>query len=415
MRALHILAFAMSCAIFVGTARAQSAGGMGGATTPIRYTPVAFPQSIQLSDFTSVTVRLASYDANGHALTYRIADGPSLGSLNSFDAVMGTVEYTPPSGFSTTDSFSFLVSDGVLSSDTAAITIVAPQPTAGLSTSSLNLGSELSGVIKPGQVVTLNNNSVAILAISGIALSGANAGDFPLGGATTCPSAGLIQANQTCAIVIGFQPSGAGTRSAILTIVDNAPSSPQQVALSGVGTDYSVSSATGASTSASVNRGQTASYNLEINSIDAFAGPVDLSCTGAPVTVTCSPNVASISVNGTSAAFTISATTQSNSSQPTERVGQRPMFPNFVVMLSCETSVFVFSALLLLNKRRKPVFGLVLFAMALAFVLAGCSSGQKASQPALGSSGTATGSYPLTVNAMSLGQVRTLQLTLNVD
>jgi outer membrane protein assembly factor BamB len=52
---------------------------------------------------------------------------------------------------------------------------------------------------------------------------------------STCPSGGLAH-GLTCTIAIRFTPSALGARSATLSVNDNTPTSPQQVALSGTGT-----------------------------------------------------------------------------------------------------------------------------------------------------------------------------------
>jgi hypothetical protein len=59
--------------------------------------------------------------------------------------------------------------------------------------------------------------------------------EFAATGATTCPTGGLAPLG-SCTIAIGFTPNALGAHSATLSIVDNTPTSPQSVALSGTGT-----------------------------------------------------------------------------------------------------------------------------------------------------------------------------------
>lgn len=63
-------------------------------------------------------------------------------------------------------------------------------------------------------------------------------------------------------------------------------------------------------TSATITAGQTAIYNLALQSIDGFAGPVTLTCTGAPAGATCSviPTPVALAANAT-APFQVQVTT----------------------------------------------------------------------------------------------------------
>ncbi|MGH9433983.1 MAG: SBBP repeat-containing protein, partial [Terriglobia bacterium] len=84
------------------------------------------------------------------------------------------------------------------------------------------------------QTVTLTNGGVLPLSITGITLTGLNAGDFTQ--ANSCPlSPNTLGPNDYCAITVVFAPTGAGTLNADVTLADNAPGSPQNVPLTGVG------------------------------------------------------------------------------------------------------------------------------------------------------------------------------------
>jgi Bacterial Ig domain len=104
----------------------QGAGGLAGTTTPINYNPIAIPQIVQLAHLSSVTLTLGSLDTEGHAVTYTLVSGPSLGSLGKLNPTTGQVVYTASAEVSANDSFVFLVSDGILQSDTATVTILSP-------------------------------------------------------------------------------------------------------------------------------------------------------------------------------------------------------------------------------------------------------------------------------------------------
>ncbi|UWZ85850.1 choice-of-anchor D domain-containing protein [Occallatibacter riparius] len=105
----------------------------------------------------------------------------------------------------------------------AAAPIVSFNPT------SLTFGSQNVGTSSTAQSITLSNVGTASLNIGSIALTGSNSGDFS--SKNTCPN--LLAANASCTINVTFSPTANGTRSANLTVTDNAADSPESVALTG--------------------------------------------------------------------------------------------------------------------------------------------------------------------------------------
>lgn len=105
-------------------------------------------------------------------------------------------------------------------------------PGASLSPTSLSFGSEAVDTVSSSQVVTLSNTGGASLSISSVGFTGVDAGDFTE--VDTCSPA--VAAGGTCTIAILFTPAASGTRTAALSIADNASGSPQSVSLSGSGT-----------------------------------------------------------------------------------------------------------------------------------------------------------------------------------
>jgi hypothetical protein len=84
--------------------------------------------------------------------------------------------------------------------------------------------------------VVINNFGTAPLTFTAIAISGANPGDFALGSATTCAAGVSIPAAGSCILSVLFTPTVVATRTATLTIIDNANPATQFVPLSGNGT-----------------------------------------------------------------------------------------------------------------------------------------------------------------------------------
>jgi photosystem II stability/assembly factor-like uncharacterized protein len=110
--------------------------------------------------------------------------------------------------------------------------------TAKLSPTPVNFGTVALGVTSAVKKVTLTNVGTTTLTITSIAVTGTEAADFPET-ATTC--AASLAAAKSCTVSLTFKPSTTGSRSASLTVTDNASGSPQQVPLSGVGTTASLS------------------------------------------------------------------------------------------------------------------------------------------------------------------------------
>src|SRR5439155_864275 len=83
--------------------------------------------------------------------------------------------------------------------------------------------------------VTLSNPTATALTITSIGLTGTNPGDF--GQTNNCPiSPSTLAVNATCTINVTFTPTATGSRSATLTVTDNASNSPQTPGVSGTGT-----------------------------------------------------------------------------------------------------------------------------------------------------------------------------------
>jgi len=112
-------------------------------------------------------------------------------------------------------------------------------PAASLSLNSLNFGSVSVGAVSNAQTIMVSNPGSLSLNVIGISAGGSNPNDFSVG--SSCASALVI--NATCTISVLFTPSGAGLRTATLSLADSAPNSPQLISLSGTGLSRSSASA----------------------------------------------------------------------------------------------------------------------------------------------------------------------------
>src|SRR5258708_17159579 len=104
-------------------------------------------------------------------------------------------------------------------------------PAVELFPSSNNLGAVSVGQTTSTKIVSLVNTGNQILAVNGISISGANAGDFAK--SSTCGA--TLAANANCSISVLFTPSQAGPEQAMVQVTDNAPGSPHSAVISGTG------------------------------------------------------------------------------------------------------------------------------------------------------------------------------------
>ncbi len=108
-------------------------------------------------------------------------------------------------------------------------------PAITLSPTSLKWGKIVVGVTSNSKAVTVTNSGSATLDITSIATSG----DFAIKAfkatKTATPCGSTLAAGASCVVKVTFTPIQTGTRTGDLTFTDNAPSSPQQVTLTGTG------------------------------------------------------------------------------------------------------------------------------------------------------------------------------------
>ena len=296
---------------------------------------------------------------------------------------------------------------------TLAITGQGTSQQASVNPTSLTFVSQPVGASSTGAVVTLHNSGPTALSISSISVTG----DF----AQTNNCGASLAGGIDCQITVTFTPTATGNRTGAITIADSSSGSPQTVSLTGMGTDFSIVAPTGSSASASVTAGQPATYNLQM-SPTGFSGTITLTCT-APSTITCTPNPATVTTNGTAAVpFAVNVTTQAHSAvfRPAPESFRRPpispMAPVITVLIM---AWLAFLALLLAATAlcRRPVHVRVKSACFLglasaAIFLAACGGGSATTPPNVG---TQKGTYTLVLTAKSGTLTHTMNLTLIVN
>ena len=194
---------------------------------------IGAPQSITLLNPGTSALTLTSVSISGANAT-KFAQTNNCGtSLAAGANCTITVTFSPDAvgGYSA----SITVSDNASGSpQTASLTGTGVTPTAPqavLIPTSLAFGNLTTGSTSAAQKITLSNPGTGALAVSSIAVIGANASRFAQ--TNTCGSS--LAVGSTCTIAVTFSPDIAGVYSASISVADNASGSPQTASLTGTG------------------------------------------------------------------------------------------------------------------------------------------------------------------------------------
>ena len=106
-------------------------------------------------------------------------------------------------------------------------------PVATLTPANLVFGSSTVGIAAPTQSLTLSSTGDQALSVNAISITGLNAGDFSE--IDNCNAPAVLKTTNSCLITVNFTPTASGSHLAQFTVTDNAPGSPQSVALTGTG------------------------------------------------------------------------------------------------------------------------------------------------------------------------------------
>lgn len=182
------------------------------------------------------SVGIAGTNAGDFAQTGNCPSGPATLAVNATCTV--SVTFTPTATGSRSASVS--ISDDAQNSPQAVpLTGTGIAPAVTLTPSSLAFGLQKVGTTSAPQTVTLTNSGGAPLTISNVAITGVNAGEFAQ--TSNCPVApATLAASATCAISVTFTPGAVGSRSASVTVSDDAAGSPHTVPLTGSGGTTSI-------------------------------------------------------------------------------------------------------------------------------------------------------------------------------
>jgi hypothetical protein len=364
---------------------------------------------LTLTNSGNQTLQVSGVQINGNSdFTFTAAPAPACPQGAPSQLVPNTscnlaVKFQPSAAGA--ESAQLVVTDNSLnvagSRQVATLTGTGAAPIASLTPPSFAFSPQLVGTTSPASVFDLKNTGTGRLDFQA-SFGGANPGDF----AESDACSGNVSSGATCSLMVTFVPKSAGARSASLIVTDNsggAANSQQTVALAGAATDFALQTAGGGSASATIQAGQTASYNLQVMPVNGFTGQVSLSCSGTPPAASCTalPDAVNIA-GGSPVPFQVTlVTTGQLPSQPAAPPGQ----PGPLLLL---LSVGLFSGLALFHRRR-AAWRLAPAAILILLVLAGC--GTSANNPA---PGTPPGTYPIPVTGSQQGVSRSIALSLQV-
>jgi len=365
--------------------------------------------SATLSDTGNATLTITSISITGSNVGDFSQTSTCATSLVTGSSCQITVTFAPTAAGNRTAILS--VTDSAPGGmQTATLTGVGEAAAATASPSTVTFPGQYVGTSGLPQTITVTNTGTATLTITSATTS---IGDF--GTLSDCTNSVPVGAN--CTIGVFFDPTTSGTRTGTLTITDNAANSPQTVALTGAGEDFSMTSSS--SSTATVSPGQTASYTLNVSPSGGFNQTVTFSCSGGPAGSTCSVSPSSIKLNGsTSSTASVKVMTTGSSAGLTQRLERSRGNKLFALSL-------VFSGALGLaflvpvagqRCRRNPraIYGLVLVCLlCVGLIIPSCGGGSS------NSGGGGAGTYNLTVTGNftsgSTTLTHTTKLTLIVQ
>jgi hypothetical protein len=219
---------------------AVSGTGTGGHPVPLIFNPTTGGFGNQVIATTSATkaitvkntsasdVNITSYSASGN-FTAAAGSKPCSGVLAPNGTCNILVSFSPSVPAAITGVLSVYDNSGV-SPQMMVLTGTGVLPVTA-APASLAFAPQSVGTTSSPQIVTLTNNSTTLVNISSIVASG----DFLYVPAGTTPCGSSLAKGASCTIGVEFSPSSTGAITGALTVSDNAPYSPQLVALSGTG------------------------------------------------------------------------------------------------------------------------------------------------------------------------------------
>ena len=286
----------------------------------------------------------------------------------------------------------------------AFVAKLTPIPTLAVAPTSLNFGTVLIPNTSAAMTVTLTNNTSAAIAFTSATISGGNPAAANNDYVATSGCGASIATGASCTVSVTFKPSVAAAETATLVLTDGDSTSPQNISLTGSGTnappDFTLTAAPNTLTIAQGAVGTP--VTISVNPTNGFNAAVALNCTGFPANSSCVLSPTSITPPTTSTlTFTAHAmlVPPLPISKPAPPLNFLRIVPVFVALM------LVF---LLLPKQRLSTRMAVASAILICITLAACSGSG-------GPQKTAKGTYPLIITGTSgtLSHNTTVTVTVN--
>jgi adhesin/invasin len=274
------------------------------------------PQSITINNSFPAPLQATVTDAGGNAVSGATVTFAALatGASGTFAGGVSTaMAATNAQGVANSPVFtangtggSYTVSAGVSGVTTpASFALTNLTPTIGINPGSVSFGNELLGTTSAATPVTISNTGAGNLVITGLGITGSNTADFAFT-AGTLPI--TVAPNGSTTVNVTFSPTQIQSRSAALTITDNASTSPQSVALTGTGTapfiginptsvsfGNQLANVTSAVVPVTISNSNLANANLVISNLQiSGTNAVEFAFTAGTLPITLAPNSSTI-------------------------------------------------------------------------------------------------------------------------
>lgn len=219
----------------IGTFSFPGCGGGGNPDFSLSANPASLSVAQGASGTSTITITpINGFNGSVNLSASGLPTGVTAGFSPNPATTTSTLTLTVGSGAATgTSTITITGVSGTLShTTTVSLTVTASGPIVSLTPTSLTWGKILVGVKSGAKKVTVSNTGASTLTFSSIATTG----DFalvPLTSKTACSS--TLAAGKSCIVKVTFTPTQKGLRTGTLNFTDNAPGSPQSVALSGTG------------------------------------------------------------------------------------------------------------------------------------------------------------------------------------
>ena len=278
-------------------------------TSPLQPVTIFNPSTSPL-----IITAVSAGEVGNSTTVYTVPD-TCVGTINPGATCIMYVAFTPNAAGSVTDQITITDNAGGVAGTEQLIDLTGTGVTAAtavtVAPSSLSFASTVVGQTSPPQSVTITNTGSETLNITNFSTGSSN--NFQYTSPSCLALNNTLTVGQSCTVNVTFTPTSTGSLAADLEISDNATGSPQQVALTGIGTAAFTLDQPSAfppviigSTQATFQVSALSSYN--------FTGAITLACSSGVTCTFANPTVF-VNTNNTTK-VTISNLSANPSSNP---------------------------------------------------------------------------------------------------